>query len=183
MRAGWIVAAVLLIVALPATADAQYAGPARCRGCHLPQAKSWETTRMARAFELLKPGVAAEQKRAKKLDPDKDYTRDAECLSCHVTGYGKPGGFVSVEKTPALAGVTCEACHGAGAGYLKPELMSLQNKEYKRADLLKAGLVVPDAKVCESCHNARSPFFEPFDFAARKKQGVHAHLPLKYRHE
>lgn len=164
-------------------AVAQYVGVGKCRPCHLPQTKSWETTRMAKAFELLKPGVAADAKRTHKLDPNKDYTGDPNCLACHTTGYGKPGGFVSVEKTPTLAGVQCEVCHGAGAGYLKPNLMSLQNKEYKRADLVAAGMVIPSVQVCQTCHNEKSPFYQPFDYEARKQQGTHVHQPLKYPHD
>lgn len=167
---------------LPLTAAAQYVGAARCRACHLPLARSWEQTKMAKAFELLKPGVAVEVKRAHKLDPAKDYTHDSNCLPCHVTGYGKPGGFETIEKTPGLAGVGCEVCHGAGGNYLKAKLMSLENKEYKRADLLAAGLTVPDVKICQGCHNPKSPFYKPFDYQSRKLQGTHEHLPLKYPH-
>ncbi len=172
----------LLILLFPGEVTAQYVGVSRCRSCHLPQAKSWEQTKMAKVIELLKPGVAAESKSAHKLDPDKDYTHDAGCLPWHVTGYGRPGGFESIEKTPGLAGVQCEACHGAGAGYLKPNLMSLQNKEFKRAEVVAAGMVIPEAKTCQACHNERSIFYKPFDFATRKAQGTHDHLPLKYSH-
>lgn len=171
-----------LLLAFAKSSAAQYVSVARCRACHLPQARSWEQTKMAKAFELLKPGVAAETKRAHKLDPAKDYTHDPSCVPCHVTGYGKPGGFESIEKTPALAGIQCEACHGAGGNYLKPKLMSLENKEYKRADLLGAGLTVPDVKLCQGCHNPKSPFYQPFDYPTRKRQGTHEHLPMKYPH-
>lgn len=175
---------VLLSIGLfHGTASAQYVGAKRCRPCHLVQYKSWEQTRMAKAFDLLKPGVAAETKRAHDLDPQKDYTADPACLPCHVTGYGQPGGFVSLEKTPKLAGVQCEVCHGPGAGYLKPQLMSLQNKEYKRSALVAAGMVVPSAETCQSCHNEKSPFYQPFDYEARLKQGTHTHKPLKYKHD
>ncbi len=158
-------------------------GVKRCRPCHLPQAKSWNTTKMAQAFELLKPGVAGESKQEHGLDPDKDYTHDPECLACHVTGYGQPGGFESIETTPELAGVQCEVCHGAGEPYLKPNLMSLQNREYKRADLVEAGMTIPDEQTCRQCHNQKSPFYQPFDYASRKTEGTHKHLPLRYAHD
>lgn len=174
---------LLCLVLLPVRAEAQYVGASKCRPCHLPQAKSWEQTRMAKAFELLRPGVAADAKKAHKLDPGKDYTKDPNCVGCHVTGHGQRGGFVDVAKTPTLAGVQCEACHGAGAAYLKPELMSLKNKEYKRSALVAAGMVVPTEETCKVCHNPKSPFYKPFDFQARVREGTHAHEPLKYKHD
>ncbi len=175
--------ALAVLVFLSTPSAAQYVGATKCRTCHLQQTKAWQETKMSKAFELLRPGVAVEQKKSKNLDPDKDYTKEAKCLQCHTTGYGKPGGFESEEKTPGLAGVQCEVCHGPGGPYLKPESMSIQNKEYKRADLIAAGLVIPDEKVCTGCHNPESPFFKPFNFEERVKLGVHAHLPLKFSHE
>ncbi len=165
-------------------AQGEYVGVKKCRVCHMPQANAWEKTKMSKVFELLKPGVAAEVKKAHKIDPEKDYTKDSSCLQCHTTGYGK-GGFKDIESTPDLAGVTCEACHGPGGGYLKDDLMSLKNKEFKRADVQAAGLVIPDAKTCANCHNEKSPFVEkgaPFDFEKRKAQGTHEHFALKYKH-
>ena len=86
---------VFLLLASAASAqDHAYTGAKKCKMCHLKQFKSWEKTQMANAFELLRPGVAAEAKTGAGLDPEKDYTLDAECVSCHVTGHGKEGGFV-----------------------------------------------------------------------------------------
>ncbi len=177
-----ILGLIFAILILSPASEAQYVGVGRCRPCHLAQVKSWEQTKMAHGFDLLKPGVATEQKIAKKLDPNKNYTHDSECLPCHTTGYGKPGGFESIEKTPGLAGVQCEVCHGAGQPYLKPTLMSLQNKEYKRADLVAAGLNIPDVKTCQGCHNPKSPFYAAFDYESRKAQGTHQHLKLNFPH-
>ncbi len=140
---------------------------------------------MARAFELLTAGVRSGAKRARGFDPDIDYSRDPTCLPCHTTGFGEPGGFVSLEETPKMAGVQCEVCHGAGEGYLAPHLMSLQNKSYKRADLLAAGLILPSEEVCLKCHNEKNPFApqgEVFNYPLRREQGTHQHFPLKFPH-
>lgn len=164
---------------------ATYVGVAKCRVCHMQQYKSWQQTRMANAYNLLKPGQAADAKKKAKLDPAKDYTSDASCLACHTTGYGQPGGFKDIATTPELAGVTCESCHGPGSEYLKPNRMSIQNKTYKRAEVVAAGLVIPDKQACAACHNPKSPFVQPgasFDFEKRKSQGTHQHLPLQYAH-
>lgn len=182
MRAGLMLCLASLSVTA-AMADA-YVGVKKCRPCHMAEAKAWEQTKMSKVFELLKPGAAADTKKAHNLDPNKDYTTDATCLGCHTTGYGK-GGFTSLAATPDLAGVTCEACHGPGGGYVKPELMSLTNKEFKLDAVKAAGLVLPDAKTCQGCHNEKSPFVkkgDPFDFEKRKSQGVHTIAALKYQH-
>jgi len=65
-----------------------------------------------------------------------------ECFHCHVTGYGKPGGFVSFEKTPDMANAGCEVCHGPGSAHVEAG---------GTKSLIKRKLTVQD---CEVCHNA-----------------------------
>ncbi len=166
-----------------APAAFSYAGTKKCRPCHLKEYNAWSETKMAKAFELLKPGVKAAEKTKAKLDPKKDYTTDPACLACHTTGYGMPGGFVDAATTPDMAGVGCEMCHGPGGTYLKPEHMSLQNKEYKKASLVAIGLVGTITKEqCTPCHNPKSPFFKDFNFEERKTKGTHEKFPLKFQH-
>ncbi|RJQ44996.1 MAG: cytochrome C554 [Nitrospiraceae bacterium] len=165
---------------------AEYNGAKKCKACHIKQFKSWEQTKMAKSFEQLKPGVSADAKKKANLDPAKDYTTDANCLKCHTTGYGKPGGFKSIADTPDLANVQCESCHGPGSEYNK---LMKENKEFKTADAKKAGLIIPseDEKGCLSCHGGDSPFTEKvdakykFDFKDRLKKS-HEHFPMKYTH-
>ena len=165
------------------SADATYLGHKKCKMCHFKLYKSWAETKMAKAFELLKPGVRPEAKKKANLDPDKDYTSDTNCLKCHVTGYGEPGGFTSVEATPHLLGVQCESCHGPGIEYSK---VMKNNKSYKIAEVTTTGLVSPvTADKCTRCHNTDSPFVGDdykFDFEKRKEEGTHEHFPLKYEH-
>lgn len=180
---------LLLVLAGPARAEETghaYIGSKKCKKCHLKQHKSWATTKMSNAYDLLKPGARAEARTKAGLDPDKDYTADAKCLPCHTTGYGKPGGFVDMEKTPYLAGVGCEMCHGAGGTYVADAHMSTKNKTFKKADLVPLGLVdVVSKDQCVVCHNTDSPFVGDdyvFDFEKRKAQGTHEHFKLKYDH-
>jgi hypothetical protein len=178
---------LLLLAGIAASAEPpSFVGAKKCKACHLKQFQSWEQTKMAKSFDLLRAGVAAEAKTKAKLDPKKDYTHDEVCLGCHTTGFGKPGGFVSLEKTPDLVGVQCESCHGPGSEYLKQGGMTLQNREYKRADLVKLGLTVISVETCTSqCHNNRSPFVGKdyvFDYAKRRTQGTHEHPPLRFQH-
>jgi len=181
------VMAVLLLAPLSRAQEHAFVGTKNCKKCHLKQWKSWVETKMANSFDVLKPGERAEQKTAAGLDPQADYTTDATCLPCHTTGYGKEGGFVDVATTPELAGVGCEMCHGAGAAYTADDKMSLKNKEYKRSEVVAAGMVetITEAQ-CVHCHNTDSPFVGDdyvFDFETRKDEGTHEHFPLKYDHE
>ena len=141
---------------------------------------------MASAYESLKPGVDVEIKAELGLDAEEDYTANAECVGCHVTGYGKPGGFTSEAETPELVGVGCESCHGAGGTYIQDGYMTLKNKEYKLSELVAVGLVeeVGEAQ-CTPCHDPALVPIEgyTFDYAAQKDEGTHEEFELKYNHD
>lgn len=178
------------VAACPRSQEALYEGSKSCQKCHFKEYGSWQKTKMAKAFESLKPGQAAEAKGKAKLDVAKDYTKDPSCVSCHVTGYGKPGGYPEVvagkeftaeEKARAALneGVGCESCHGPGG---KASAYKKDNKEYKWADVAKLGMVHPDEKNCASCHNAKSPTYVEFKFAEKVGKDTHDILKLKFDH-
>ncbi len=162
-----------------------YLGPGKCKECHPKQHESWAKTRMASSFGVLRPGEKAQEKQLAGLDPAADYTHDTACIPCHTTGYGLVGGFVSIEQTPDMAGVTCESCHGPGGSYVGT-VMALDKPEFQTVEARKSGLVYPPTEaVCRVCHNSRSPFVGAdykFDFAERVRLGTHEHFKLKYEH-
>ena len=146
-----------------AAGKAKYVGYKKCGGCHKSQRDSWKETTHAKAFDALKPGEAAEAKKKAGLDPNKDYTKDEECLPCHVTGYKEKGGYkIGISKTKAkyLVGVTCEMCHGAGDRYRRlhrdaGNKFKKSGKTTPRANLEKMGQYVSTEaikKACYSCH-------------------------------
>ena len=152
----------------------------------MKQYKAWKKTSMATSFENLKPGIKAEEKKKAGIDPDKDYTADKDCLRCHTTGYGKPGGFTSLAETPKLINVQCEGCHGPGGDFTK---IMKKDKKFKLADVKAAGLVVPNESEnnCMECHGGDSPFNEKVDpkykFEIKERlENTHQHFPLKYEH-
>jgi len=181
---------LLFIIAVSSLAGnaegADYVGVKKCKACHIKQYKSWKKTTMANSFENLKAGVKAEEKKKAGLDPEKDYTADKGCLKCHTTGYGKPGGFTTIEETPKLADVQCESCHGAGADF---RTVMKKNKKFPLSEATTAGLVMPSASTnnCMDCHGSESPFNEKvdakykFNIEERLKK-THEHFPLKYKH-
>jgi len=81
-----------------------YVGMQKCRGCHPEHVKTYSEWKYSRNFRIL-------EMRGKDHDP--------QCLPCHTTGYGEPGGFISVEKTPHLKNVQCETCHGPASLHVK----------------------------------------------------------------
>lgn len=195
--AGDGVAVATIGVTLPALAGdtPSYVGNKKCKKCHIKQHKSWEKTRMGKAFDILKPGNNKEAKEKFDLDVEKDYTTDEKCLKCHTVGYGEPGGYATpdpedkkaVRKAKRLEGVGCECCHGPGSEYVKvfDEIMKSKRK-YKVEELYAVGLRKIDESVCITCHNEESPSVNPgdlFDYNKRKDEGTHEHYPLKQREE
>lgn len=172
---------------------AAYVGVSTCKKCHLKQYKSWKTTKMAKTFDVLKPGENAEAKINLKFDPKKDYTKDAKCLECHTTGFGMPGGYKipkagnSKEKKRAKnnEGTTCEACHGPGSKYagIHKNIMTKKQK-YTFDKLRQAGEHKADVKSCTVCHNRRNPTVGDefhFDYEEHKVKDTHENFPLKYQ--
>ena len=173
-----------------AVQEAAYEGSKSCQKCHFKEYGSWQKTKMAKAFESLKPGQAAEAKAKAKLDAAKDYTKEPGCVACHVTGYGKAGGYPEVvagkdfsaeEKARAALneGVCCESCHGPGA---KASAYKKEHKDYKWADVAKLGMIHPDDKSCADCHNAKSPTYVEFKFAEKIGKDTHDVLKMKADH-
>jgi len=193
-RAVGPIALALMAAWAPAIADqplnAEYVGSRKCRTCHLNEYRSWEQSRHAKTLDLLKPGERRPAKELVGLDPEYDYRGDPYCLPCHTVGYGQPGGFVSLEATPALDGVGCEACHGAGSRYVRSDMMGLKNLKHSFDQVGAEGLIYPVPEpVCARCHSLASPF----NFETDPKYGLeysrdtlarstHEHRPLKHDH-
>lgn len=182
-----LIAAVALLATAPVASAEEHAfvGSKNCKKCHIKEYKSWEQTKMASAYDSLKPGVDVEIKAELGLSAEEDYTQNAECVACHVTGMGKEGGFVSEEETPELANVGCETCHGAGGTYLQDGYMTLKNKEYKRSEFVAVGMVEKvGEEQCVACHNENVPIEDyTFDYETEKDAGTHENFPLKYNHD
>lgn len=109
-----------------------YVGSAKCAECHnKPDTAIYDRfrkfSRKSQAYQSVK--------RMKGLSPKE---REG-CYRCHTTGYGKPTGFVSPEKTPHLADVGCEACHGPG---------KLHTQSMDMAHIVRKVTI----DVCEKCH-------------------------------
>lgn len=118
-----------------------FATSARCASCHAAAYDVWQKSQHAHAIEILRK-------------VKKEF--DSACVGCHVTGNGKPGGFVNLNQTPQLANVQCEACHGSGIQHVE-----------KPSGAKMARLT---AEACLTCHTkSNSPEFEFASYWSRIK--------------
>lgn len=108
-----------------------------CLECHAPEYADWTRSPHAGAWLTL-------QERGETGNPD--------CLPCHTTGFGQPGGFVDPTQERGLLNVQCEACHGP---------MALHADQAGRVGFKPdPGLPVDEAR-CRVCHDeANSPRFD-----------------------
>lgn len=116
------------------TGKSRYLGVDACSACHAEERKVWDVTPHSRAYASLATGF-------------KEYNLD--CVGCHVTGYGKPGGS-TVTDNDKLRDVGCEECHGPG---------SLHAEAPSKKGLIDAK---PNLAMCgATCHHP--PHVEGFD--------------------
>lgn len=157
--------------------DSPYVGSEECGACHLKEYKSWEQTNLSKALLVLGPRKMMKIKKNAGLDPYEDYTREPKCLKCHTTGFElkKDGSYVFAEY-----GIGCEACHGAGKKYSK--IMRLRGRDYKREELIEAGLYADFNGICEKCHNVESPVIDADYNFSHKEQYEKVHIPVKLKY-
>ena len=116
-----------------------------CIRCHQNQYRNWQTTLHAHAYLTIK---------------EKGRQEDPECILCHTMGYGRAAGFFSMEETPGLGRVTCQACHPLSSDHAGKEA-----KTDPRRDI--------NARTCLHCHGLiESPDFDFYTYRPKI-----AHMP------
>jgi len=118
-----------------------YTGSDVCGICHDRAHETWEYTNHAAAFDTLVAHGAQ---------------NDPECVSCHVVGFGKPGGYDLAQAPRHLENVGCESCHGRGGPHLSPGFVA--NGDYE--------------PVCRTCHDPKHSL--GFDYATFSPKISHA---------
>jgi hypothetical protein len=142
-------------------AGAGYVGSDACASCHQADFTAWKRSKHSEAWTVLED---AEKKRGWPV------TRYPDCVSCHVVGYRKPGGFVTPEASKPLLAVGCERCHGPGSEHIASEGATRLGKV---ADGLPG-------KLCTQCHDfEQTPKFDYNQFWAVIQHGAKATPPKK----
>jgi hypothetical protein len=137
-----------IAVFLSSAAQAQtfkYIGAAKCKMCHNKadkgeQYNTWMAGPHAKAMESLKG----------------DEANDPKCLKCHSTVGAVDKSLIASIKVSE--GVSCESCHGPGSVYKSSTIMKSREKSMEK------GLILPDEKVCKTCHNEESPHYKGFNY-------------------
>lgn len=138
-------------------AGAKFEGRKKCSSCHKSQAKSWKKTAHAKAMNSLKPNKKAKAKKKAGLDPAKDYTKDKDCVGCHVDGWEEEGGYTVEDPSKWTKGVGCESCHGPGSKYRGihrkgGQAFEKKGKTSPRKKLADAGQDFDFIERCSACH-------------------------------
>ena len=105
--------------------QSHYVGVEVCSTCHSSEREFWNRTQHSSAYATLSSA-------------HKEFNLD--CVSCHVTGYDRPGGstVVHVEK---LSNVQCEVCHGPGSRHVE-------------SPLTEKAIALPEQSLCAAqCHH------------------------------
>ncbi|MBX3192920.1 MAG: hypothetical protein KF819_38400 [Labilithrix sp.] len=121
----------------PAPGEPRYVGVEICTSCHEEPRAVWDKTAHAGAYATL-------SKQFKEFNLD--------CVSCHVTGYDRPGGS-TVTHVGDLQNVQCEVCHGPGSSHVKAP------------EKVKTPISKPQPDACLSCHHP--PHVHTFDAKAK----------------
>ena len=118
-----------------------YIGSDGCKGCHEQEYNGFmkyaKKSKSYNSIERVKKGLTEEEIKG--------------CYVCHTTGYGRPGGFISIEKTPHLKNAGCEVCHGPGGFHVK----TMSRQDIKRRMTLK------DCEVCHTSERVQAFRYKP----------------------
>lgn len=149
----------------------KYIGAAKCKTCHNSedagrQYKIWSESLHANAMKSLSSSAALEYASKNNIA---DPVKEPLCIKCHSSFGPENAGLIDEDVELSVnEGVSCESCHGPGSAYKSRSIM---------LDLAKSkenGLILPEQKVCEKCHNnSDNPFNKPFDYEAAKKKIAH----------
>ncbi len=152
--------------------DFEYIGASKCKMCHNKPAigqqyKIWSEGPHAKAMKSL----SSEKSLAyAKENGIADPTKEPSCIKCHSTA-GSIDESLNVGVKPT-EGVSCESCHGPGSAYKTNSVMKSREKAIEK------GMIIPDQKLCEGCHNDKNPFHKPFNYEEYIKKIAHP-VPAK----
>ena len=170
-----------------AAAQATYMGPKKCQVCHRAEHKVWKKTKHFKSFRTVRRNKAA-RGILKAGGGKRDMRKSKVCVLCHFT--------VGGPKKKAVAGPSCESCHGAASAWLtihndyggknvKAEQETPDHKAGRIKQAAAAGMIWPSrvydvARNCLSCHGMTNPVLDGKALSAVIDAGhpIHAKFEL-----
>lgn len=142
---------------------AETVGPDKCQECHEAAYEVWEETEHQAGYRTFHRSDSA-QAILKRMG--ERSARRAVCVNCHYTRVEKRG------RARAVAGVSCESCHGAADGWLDlhsnygkteageratEETETREHRTMRLETTAEEGMIRPDhpyrlVRNCFSCH-------------------------------
>jgi hypothetical protein len=133
-------------------------GPNACAECHKQEVEAWKGTHHFKTFRNL-PRDPEAKKIAERMGVRR-IKSDGLCRNCHYTLQRKDG------KEEAIAGISCESCHGSGREWIKvhsgfsgktakTETEAEAQKRWKLAEskgMIRRHALFQLAKNCYGCH-------------------------------
>ena len=154
---------LLMIVGLAANGavasdPAKIVGPNACTECHKQEVEAWKGSHHFKTFREM-PRRKEANEIAERMGVQR-IRSESLCLSCHYTVQQKEN------RKQAIAGISCESCHGAGEDWIKvhsqfsgkTEKTETKAEAEARWKLSESkGMIRPSslyrlAKNCYSCH-------------------------------
>lgn len=122
-------------------------GPENCAECHAPMVEAWKQTHHYSTFNTTHRTPEAREIGSKM--GVRRMKNESLCVKCHYTSKGASG------EEEAIAGISCESCHSAGADWNKVHNNKDDPDHLAKAE--KLGMIRPSnhyavAANCFSCH-------------------------------
>lgn len=138
---------------------AKVEGPNACAECHKAEAETWQQTHHFKTFREM-PRRKKGKEIAKRMGIRRVKSSEL-CMNCHFTVQKADN-----RKPKAVAGISCESCHGGGKSWIKIHSTFSGKTEQTESDAEEAarwqvamsnGMIRPPriydlAKNCYSCH-------------------------------
>lgn len=171
----------------PAAAQSAYVGPKKCQDCHRAEHKVWKKSKHFKSFRTVHKNKAAKGI-LKAVGGKGAIRRSKVCVLCHFT--------VGGPKNKAVAGPSCESCHGAASEWLadhdnyggknvRREQETPDHKAQRIEQAAAVGMVWPSriydvALNCLSCHGMTNPALDGKTLSAMVDAGhpIHAKFEL-----
>jgi len=141
---------IFTLIALPLvnakTDPVKVMGPQNCAACHGADTAVWKQTHHSKAFDLFHR-IPKVKEIADKMGVSK-LKNEGDCMTCHYTAQ------TTGKVTKAIAGVSCESCHGGAKEWISIHHQKDQQAKAEAAGWIRGSNLYALYSACYECHTA-----------------------------